>query len=184
MAADARRKGVGAELIDQVERIARAAGASRIYWLTKEDNVFARALYDNSPIVAFHSIPQIVLTIIGASSLFFGRTDPIKSAKCLRHISVLVRLPGYGRHRRGRRLSAFRIYDHLEVEVRTAGSFSARALCYEFPNCPTSTRPCSPLVTSQALEILNRFPHHLKFIPVFQQFVFPFLSWLSSFAHS
>ena len=35
-----------AELIKQVEKIARAAGASRIYWLTKEDNVSARALYD------------------------------------------------------------------------------------------------------------------------------------------
>jgi GNAT superfamily N-acetyltransferase len=45
-AADARGKGVGAELIKQVEKIARAAGASRIYWLTKEDNVSARALYD------------------------------------------------------------------------------------------------------------------------------------------
>jgi GNAT superfamily N-acetyltransferase len=46
VAADARGKGVGAELIKQVEIIARAAGASRIYWLTKEDNLFARALYD------------------------------------------------------------------------------------------------------------------------------------------
>ena len=44
--ADARGKGVGAELIKYVEKIARAAGASRIYWLTKEDNVSARALYD------------------------------------------------------------------------------------------------------------------------------------------
>jgi GNAT superfamily N-acetyltransferase len=46
VAADARGKGVGAELIKHVEKIARAAGASRIYWLTKEDNVSARALYD------------------------------------------------------------------------------------------------------------------------------------------
>jgi GNAT superfamily N-acetyltransferase len=46
VAADARGKGVGAELIKQVEKIARAADASRIYWLAKEDNVTARALYD------------------------------------------------------------------------------------------------------------------------------------------
>jgi GNAT superfamily N-acetyltransferase len=46
VAADARGKGVGAELIKHVEKIARAGGASRIYWLTKEDNVSARALYD------------------------------------------------------------------------------------------------------------------------------------------
>lgn len=44
--AEARGKGVGAELIRGVEAIARASGASRIYWLTKEDNVSARALYD------------------------------------------------------------------------------------------------------------------------------------------
>jgi len=43
---DARGKGVGAALIKEVETIARAAGANRIYWLTKEDNVGARALYD------------------------------------------------------------------------------------------------------------------------------------------
>ena len=46
VAADARGQGVGAALIKEVEKIARAAGASRIYWLTKEDNVSARALYD------------------------------------------------------------------------------------------------------------------------------------------
>jgi GNAT superfamily N-acetyltransferase len=46
VAPDARGKGVGAALIRQVETVARAAGASRIYWLTKEDNVSARALYD------------------------------------------------------------------------------------------------------------------------------------------
>jgi len=43
---NARGKGVGTELIKQVEKISRAAGASRIYWLTREDNVSARALYD------------------------------------------------------------------------------------------------------------------------------------------
>jgi GNAT superfamily N-acetyltransferase len=46
VAAEARGKGVGTELIREVETIARASGASRIYWLTKEDNVSARALYD------------------------------------------------------------------------------------------------------------------------------------------
>jgi ribosomal protein S18 acetylase RimI-like enzyme len=46
VAADARGQGVGAALIKEVETIARVAGASRIYWLTKEDNVAARALYD------------------------------------------------------------------------------------------------------------------------------------------
>lgn len=44
--AEARGKGVGTELIRGVEAIARVSGASRIYWLTKEDNVSARALYD------------------------------------------------------------------------------------------------------------------------------------------
>jgi GNAT superfamily N-acetyltransferase len=43
---EARGKGVGTELIKGVEAIARASGASRLYWLTKEDNVSARALYD------------------------------------------------------------------------------------------------------------------------------------------
>ena len=46
VAPDARGKGVGSALIKQVEKISRAAGASRIYWLTKEDNISARALYD------------------------------------------------------------------------------------------------------------------------------------------
>ena len=46
VAADARGQGVGAALIKEVETIARVAGASRIYWLTKEDTVAARALYD------------------------------------------------------------------------------------------------------------------------------------------
>ncbi len=46
VAPEARGKGVGAALIRQVETIARTSGASRIYWLTKEDNLSARALYD------------------------------------------------------------------------------------------------------------------------------------------
>jgi len=42
----ARGKGAGRALILAVEKAARAAGASRVYWLTKEDNHAARALYD------------------------------------------------------------------------------------------------------------------------------------------
>ena len=44
--AQARGLGVGATLIKTVESAARATGASRLYWLTKEDNRTARALYD------------------------------------------------------------------------------------------------------------------------------------------
>jgi GNAT superfamily N-acetyltransferase len=43
---EARGLGAGRALIAAVERAAREAGASRIYWLTKEDNRAARALYD------------------------------------------------------------------------------------------------------------------------------------------
>jgi len=42
----ARGKGAGRALIEAVEQAARAAGASRVHWLTKEDNRAARALYD------------------------------------------------------------------------------------------------------------------------------------------
>ncbi len=42
----ARGHGVGRALIAAVEEKARAAGASRVHWLTKEDNHDARALYD------------------------------------------------------------------------------------------------------------------------------------------
>jgi GNAT superfamily N-acetyltransferase len=42
----ARGKGAGRALIQAVERAAREAGASRVHWLTKEDNHTARALYD------------------------------------------------------------------------------------------------------------------------------------------
>lgn len=38
--------GAGRALIAAVEQDARARGASRIHWLTKEDNRSARALYD------------------------------------------------------------------------------------------------------------------------------------------
>jgi GNAT superfamily N-acetyltransferase len=46
VAESARNLGLGRALIEAVEREARAAGASRVYWLTKEDNTTARALYD------------------------------------------------------------------------------------------------------------------------------------------
>lgn len=43
---EARGVGAGRALIDAVEQAARAHGASRVHWLTKEDNHAARALYD------------------------------------------------------------------------------------------------------------------------------------------
>lgn len=46
VAREARRQGVGRALIEAVEAAAREAGAGRIYWLTKEDNADARAMYD------------------------------------------------------------------------------------------------------------------------------------------
>ena len=46
VAKEARNLGAGRALIATVEREARAAGASRIYWLTQETNTSARALYD------------------------------------------------------------------------------------------------------------------------------------------
>ncbi len=46
VAPDARNSGVGRALIEAVERTAREKGASRMHWLTKEDNLTARALYD------------------------------------------------------------------------------------------------------------------------------------------
>jgi len=41
-----RNLGLGRALIAAVEEKARAAGASRVYWLTHETNTDARALYD------------------------------------------------------------------------------------------------------------------------------------------
>jgi GNAT superfamily N-acetyltransferase len=41
-----RKLGLGRALIEAVEQEARAAGASRVYWLTHESNAIARALYD------------------------------------------------------------------------------------------------------------------------------------------
>ena len=46
VAEDARNLGLGRALIEAVKERARAAGASRVYWLTHETNTGARALYD------------------------------------------------------------------------------------------------------------------------------------------
>ena len=46
VAPDVRGSGAGRALIAAVENEARKAGASRLHWLTKEDNHSARALYD------------------------------------------------------------------------------------------------------------------------------------------
>jgi GNAT superfamily N-acetyltransferase len=46
VAEDVRNLGLGRGLIAAVEERARAAGASRLYWLTHETNADARALYD------------------------------------------------------------------------------------------------------------------------------------------
>jgi GNAT superfamily N-acetyltransferase len=42
----ARKLGLGKALIETVYREAKAAGASRVYWLTHESNTAARSLYD------------------------------------------------------------------------------------------------------------------------------------------
>ncbi len=42
----ARGRGLGRALIEAVYVRAREAGASRVYWLTREENATARALYD------------------------------------------------------------------------------------------------------------------------------------------
>lgn len=42
----ARAKGVGRALIEQVYKLARQAGSSRVYWLTHESNETAMKLYD------------------------------------------------------------------------------------------------------------------------------------------
>jgi GNAT superfamily N-acetyltransferase len=43
---EARKLGLGRALIEAVEKTARAAGASRVHWLTHETNAVARGLYD------------------------------------------------------------------------------------------------------------------------------------------
>lgn len=45
-AEEARGQGVATALIEAVAAAARAQGAIKYYWMTKEDNVRARALYD------------------------------------------------------------------------------------------------------------------------------------------
>ena len=45
-ASEARGQGVGRALIEGVHAQARDAGAKRVYWQTREDNVAARRLYD------------------------------------------------------------------------------------------------------------------------------------------
>ncbi len=42
----ARGKGVGGALIEQVYKLAKEAGSSRVYWLTHESNDTAMKLYD------------------------------------------------------------------------------------------------------------------------------------------
>jgi GNAT superfamily N-acetyltransferase len=51
-APEARGQGVGTALIEAVAGAARARGAVKYYWMTKEDNRTARALYDR--IARFH----------------------------------------------------------------------------------------------------------------------------------
>ena len=46
VAEGARKLGVGRALIEAVYEAARAAGASRVHWLTHETNAVARSLYD------------------------------------------------------------------------------------------------------------------------------------------
>jgi GNAT superfamily N-acetyltransferase len=41
-----RGQGIAAALIERVAQSARQRGASRLYWLTQDDNARARALYD------------------------------------------------------------------------------------------------------------------------------------------
>jgi GNAT superfamily N-acetyltransferase len=47
VAKDTRGLGLGRALIEAVYAKAKAVGASRVHWLTKEDNAQARLLYDN-----------------------------------------------------------------------------------------------------------------------------------------
>jgi GNAT superfamily N-acetyltransferase len=45
-APEARGRGVATALIEKVAEVARARGAVKYYWMTREDNRTARALYD------------------------------------------------------------------------------------------------------------------------------------------
>lgn len=46
VAPDSRREGTGAALIEHVRTWAESNGSAKLYWLTAETNVTARALYD------------------------------------------------------------------------------------------------------------------------------------------
>jgi GNAT superfamily N-acetyltransferase len=46
VAPSARGHGIGAALIEWLRNAMRAEGWARVYWMTKEDNVQARKLYD------------------------------------------------------------------------------------------------------------------------------------------
>ena len=60
-AEDVRGKGVGRALIEEVAERAKAAGASRVYWLTHETNTVARHLYDKvaeqSGFIVYSKVP-------------------------------------------------------------------------------------------------------------------------------
>lgn len=57
VAPEARRAGVGRQLIEACFELARERGATRCYWLTMDSNAVARALYDQmaelSPFVVY-----------------------------------------------------------------------------------------------------------------------------------
>jgi GNAT superfamily N-acetyltransferase len=57
----ARRTGAGRRLLDECKSVARDRGAERLYWLTKDSNTVARALYDQvaelSPFVVYECAP-------------------------------------------------------------------------------------------------------------------------------
>ncbi len=46
VAPEARGKGAGRALIEEIYRTAEARGANRVYWVTEENNATARQLYD------------------------------------------------------------------------------------------------------------------------------------------
>jgi ribosomal protein S18 acetylase RimI-like enzyme len=55
----ARGRGLGRALIEAVYEKARAANASRVYWLTQSSNTQARILYDKvADNLGFYSVPQ------------------------------------------------------------------------------------------------------------------------------
>jgi GNAT superfamily N-acetyltransferase len=60
-APDARGQGVATALIDAVAEAARARGVAKYYWLTKQDNRPARALYDR--IAAFRGFVRYDYTL-------------------------------------------------------------------------------------------------------------------------